>query len=169
MDREARTRSASRFLILFGFGVTSGYLGQQNSDQQITASIANKGQHDSKGYFRKRESMKQPLKFIQLLRKTGSACTAGTKQPRQRVSKRIKIGSTKYGMILWMQASSVTGYSSLFVHTNPVNSTGKMLQGERLAQASPIWFRLFNTAVGSTLAVEFQLINDFLNHCGRLC
>lgn len=82
MDREARTRSASRFLILFGFGVTSGYLGQQNSDQQITASIANKGQHDSKGYFRKRESMKQPLKFIQLLRKTGSACTAGTKQPR---------------------------------------------------------------------------------------
>lgn len=35
-------------------GMASGDLGQQNSDQQITASVANKGQHDFEGCFRKK-------------------------------------------------------------------------------------------------------------------
>lgn len=146
-DREAGTCSTSRFSVLFSFGVASGYLSQRNSEQQTTASIANQGQHDFEGYFRKRESVKQPLKLVQPVRKAGCAPTAEIKQSRWRVSKRIKTREHK----IWMQACSVTGYSRLFVRTNPVKPTGEDL----LMQASPTLFRLFNTSVGSTLGVAF--------------
>ena len=130
-DREVETGSASGFFILFSFLVWPPDT-RANETMICHASIANENM-TLRGTLEKERACKHSTKFIQLLRlpvtrQAACACTRGNQiaKVEETVSKRIKPGSTDSGMILQMRPSSGTGCSSLFVHTDPVNSTGKM-------------------------------------------